>query len=158
MIRKLIFLTFAFFIFTSLVNAQAFEGQKPEKNVPNIVAASFDAKFGHKDVVWFTHYQGRYDNKLVYEGRFIFDNRYSIAVYNREGNLIAFVANIEYTEIPLKARQYVETNFPGRDVVEARLVTRGANEVTYEIGVVIDDVYTVKIFSKDGEFIRSTRA
>ncbi len=158
MIFKTALLVFILFIANLTANAQAFEGQKPEKNVPNIVSASFNSKFGTKDVVWFTHYQGRYDNKLVYEGRFIFDNRYSIAVYNREGNLIAFVANVEYAEVPSKVRDYMKNNFLGRDIVEARLVTRGANDITYEIGVVIDNVYVVKVFTENGDFIRSTRA
>ncbi len=158
MIYKTLLLVFAFLLANNTANAQAFEGQKPEKNVPNIVSSSFESKFGTNDVVWFTHYQGRYDNKLVYEGRFIFDNRYSIAVYNREGNLIAFVANVEYAEVPSKVRNYMKNNFPERDIVEARLVTRGANDITYEIGVVIDNIYVAKVFAENGDFIRSTRA
>ena len=158
MLNKLSYFTAIFFLFTTLVSAQVFQGQKPEKNIPNIVQANFDTKFHSKDVVWFTHYQGRYDNKLVYEGRFIFDNRYSVAVYNREGDLIAFVANLEYNEIPIKARQYMKENYAGREPVEAVLVTRGKDDVTYEIGVVIDNEYVVKVFTKDGDFIRSTRA
>ena len=158
MLNRIFYIIAALILFTSTANAQIFQGQKPEKNVPNIVQTSFDTKFHSKDVVWFTHYQGRYDNQLVYEGKFIFDNRYSTAVYNREGELIAFVATVEYNEIPLKARQYMKDNYAGRDPVEAVIVTRGKDDVTYEIGVVIDNEYVVKIFSKDGEFIKSTRA
>lgn len=158
MIRNLFYLTVSLFLFPSLTNAQPFQGAKPEKNVPNVVQTAFNSKFSDDKVVWFTHYEGQDDDQLMYEGRFMFDNRYSVAVYDRNGNLAAFVATLEYLEIPIKARQYMKDNFAGRTIVDARIVTRSPQDVTYEIGVVLENEYVVEVFSKDGDFIKSTRA
>lgn len=146
------------FFLASTVNAQIIQGQKPVKDIPLTVKEAFNLRFIGKDPVWFTHFQGRYDNQQVYEGRFLFDKRYSTAVYTPDGDLIAFVANVEYFEIPKAARDYMEMQFPGRQIIDAALVTRGGNDVTYEIGIYLENQYVVQIFSKEGEFIRSTKA
>ena len=146
-----------FLLQAGFLNAQGLISPKPEKNVPVIVEARFSEKFPRHEPVWFSQYHGRYDNRLVYEGRFIFDNRYSSAVYDRGGNMIAFAATIEKNEIPLKARNYMAENFPTFPIADAMLVTRGMDEVTYEIGIYIDNQLVVQVFSKDGNFIKSTK-
>jgi len=140
------------------LSAQSVNSPKPEKNVPAIVLEKFRTKFPSSDPVWFSQYQGRYDQKLVFEGRFIFDNRYSSAVYDNDGNLVAFAATIEKSEIPNSVLKYMNENYPSFPVIDALLVTRGENEKTYEIGIYIDRQYVIQVFSKNGDFIKSTKA
>ena len=88
----------------------------------------------------------------------MFDKRYSTAIYDGEGNMIAFAAKLENSEIPEKVVKYMNENFPSFPILDAILVTSVKNEVTYELGIVIDGEYIVKVFSNDGDFIKSTRA
>lgn len=144
------------FNYTSII-AQDIVGQKPERNVPIAVSSAFKDKFPSMDPIWFSNYQGRYNQKMVYEGRFIFDNRYSTAVYDPTGKFIAFAAKVETNEVPQKVMEYMKENFPSFPIKESILVTYG-DEVTYELGIFIDGQYVIKVFSKTGEFIKSTRA
>ncbi len=146
-----------FLFASSFLNAQIIKGQKPLENVPPVVNATFINQFAGKDVTWFTRFQGRYNDEQVYEGRFLFDNRYSSAVYTKNGSLVAFVTAIEYTEIPKNARDYLDVNFPGRAIIDSVLVTRGGDDVTYEIGIYLDNQFVVKVFSKNGEFIKGVK-
>jgi len=158
MSKIIIFLFLAFLSNFPVAYSQNIVGQKPERNVPIIVSAAFNEQFPSKEPVWFTNYQGRYNQKLVYEGRFIFDKRYSTAIYDFEGNMLAFAAKVEENEIPEKALQYMNDEFPSYQIVDAILVTTKSNEVTYELGIIVDREYIIKIFSEKGEFLRSTRS
>jgi hypothetical protein len=152
------FITLSFVVFTFSISnlfAQDLTPSKPEKNIPVLVAQLFQSTYPEKEPVWFSQYQGRYDEQLVYEARFIFDNRYSSAVYNREGRLVAFAATIEASEIPQKAIDYMKNNYADRGVTEAMLVSRGT-ESTIELGVYINNRFTVLVFDKDGNFIKTT--
>ena len=155
--KQIVQFVVAFLFVTTVSNAQLIQGQRPVKNIPLTVKEAFDIKFGGYDPIWFSHFQGRYDNQQVYEGRFLFDKRYSTAVYTPDGDLIAFVATVEYLEIPKAARDYMEMQFPGRPIIDAALVTRGGSDVTYEIGIYLEDQYVIQVFTKDGEFVRSTK-
>lgn len=156
------FITFSIvliaFSFNSLF-AQDMTARKPERNVPMSVEEAFKSKYPEKDPVWFSQYQGRYDNLLVYEARFIFDNRYSSAVYDRAGALIAFAATIEASEIPLKAIEYMKNNYTDRGVTEAMLVSRskrGEKETSIELGIYINDRFTIVVFDEEGNFMKTT--
>lgn len=156
--KKLLKISFLVLLFsaTSLF-AQDLVARKPEKNVPIIVAETFELKFPNNDPVWFSQYQGRYDDNLVYEARFLFDNRYSAAVYNKEGIMLAFVATIEESEIPQKALDYMKKNYPYQHVVEAVTVSHNDEKATVELGIYLDDAMRVMVFDKEGNFIKSTR-
>jgi len=151
-------LLFTCFCNSAIGSSQNIVGQKPEKNVPIIVSAAFNEQFPSKEPVWFSNYQGRYNQKLVYEGRFIFDKRYSTAIYDFEGNMLAFAAKVESNEIPEKAIEYMNDQFPAFPILDAILVTKKNNEVTYELGIMIDKEYIIKVFTEKGEFLRSTRS
>ena len=158
--KNLLSIFIVIFLFQfGISNAQLqYTGKKPESNVPQIVQQEFNKKFPSKDPVWFSRYQGTNNQKLVFEGKFIFDNRYSAAIYDQDGVLLAFTSVVEIKELPQKARDYMNEKFPSFPIVEALLVTSNKNEVTFEVGVYIDREYVIKIFSEDGDFIRSTRA
>jgi hypothetical protein len=46
---------------------------KIERNIPLIVSETFRTSFPDKEPVWFSNYQGRFNQKLVYQAKFIFD-------------------------------------------------------------------------------------
>ena len=154
--KKLIQLSFVLVLFQfANLFAQNLIPPKPESNVPIIVAQNFETKFPKKDPVWFSQFQGRYDNKMVFEARFLFDKRYSTAVYNREGDMIAFTATIENSEIPEKALTYMKEHYPYQTITEAGIVDRG-KESTIELGIYINNRFTVVVFDKEGNFIKTT--
>lgn len=150
---------FIFFLFQLTIGvAQNAIALKPEKNVPQIVLEAFARKFPSQDPVWFRQYEGSENEKLRFEAKFIFDNRYSSAIYENEGSLIAFAAKIETKEIPQKALQYMSENLPNYPISEALLVTRGGSDVTYEIGIYINNQYIIEVFDKDGNYIKRTKS
>lgn len=148
-----------FFIFCGLVSKAQNDGRsKIERNVPLVVAESFNAVFSAKDPVWFTRYQGENNQEIVYEAKFIFDKRYCKSVYDFNGNQIAFAATVDYLELPEGARNYLKEKYPTYPIIEALMVTDNKKVVTYEIGVYIDNQYMIQVFSKEGDFIKNTKA
>lgn len=142
------------FSFNSLF-AQEATARKPEKKIPLIVEEAFRSKFAEKEPVWFSQYQGRYDDQLVYEARFIFDKRYSAAVYNREGALVAFAATIETSEIPQQAVEYMHNKYPYQPIIEALTVSRENKDPRIELGIYIGTNLMVFVFDKEGLFIET---
>jgi hypothetical protein len=67
-----------------VVQAQNDGSSKIERNVPLVVVDSFYS-FSAKDPVWFSKYQGKNNQELVYEAKFIFDDRYCKSVYDFNG-------------------------------------------------------------------------
>jgi hypothetical protein len=156
---KTIFLFVSFLISAvTSVFCQNIVDQEPEQIVPTVVTAAFHLKFPIKKPVWFSSYEGRYSQQLVHEGRFIFDNRNSSAIYGNEGNLIAFAATVERSEIPAEALNYMKEKYPYSTILDTIMVTRGINDVTFELGISISGEYIIKVFSEKGKFIKSTKA
>ena len=151
-------LTVIFIFQLAILNAQNIVNPRPEKNVPLAVSQAFNQKFPSHDPVWFSQYNGRYDQRLVFEGRFIFDKRYSSAIYDNEGNMLAFAAAVEKSELPKKAMDYMDQKYPSFPIIDALLLTRGKDKVTYEIGIFIDKQYVIQVFNEAGDFIKSTKA
>ena len=150
-------ITFVLFLFSfNTIFAQNLTPSKPERNVPIIVAQAFEARFPNKEPIWFSQYQGRYNDKLVYDARFLFDNRYSSAIYDRDGKLVAFAATLEAKEIPQKAINYMKENYTDRGVTEAIMVSRGERESTIELGIYINNRFTIVVFDEAGNFIKTT--
>ena len=154
---KTLLVTSFLVLFGAPTQAQTDGSSKIERNIPLIVAETFRKSFPDKDPVWFSDYQGRYNQKLVYHAKFIFDKRYCQAIYDINGNQIAFAATVEYNELPEAARNYMKQNYPTFAIAEALLVTDSDKEVTYELGIYIDGVYVIQVFSSDGTFLKNTR-
>lgn len=131
--------------------------QRLEKNVPIIVSETFQKKFPTQEPIWFSKYQGQFDQKLVYEARFMFDNRYSKAFYENEGKMLAFAAVVEQSELPENVLNYMKENYPSFTIAEALLVSYANNEVQFELGIYIDNVFVVQVFSKAGDFIKMVK-
>ena len=150
----LVFLLF----FGSLTQAQKSGNSKVDSNIPLVVSESFNAMYSEKDPVWFSRYQGEGDQTLVYIAKFIFDKRYCQAIYGINGNQIAFAATVEYKELPEAARNYMTQNYLTFAIADAVLVTDANKNVTYEIGIYIEGDYVIQVFSKEGTFIKNTKA
>jgi hypothetical protein len=147
-----------FFMFCGLVvQAQNDGSSKIERNVPLVVVDSFYSVFSAKDPVWFSKYQGKNNQELVYEAKFIFDDRYCKSVYDFNGNQIAFAATVDYLELPEGIRKYMEEEYLSFPIVESLLVTDSEKVITYEIGIYIDNEFVIQVFSKDGDFIKNTK-
>jgi hypothetical protein len=148
-----------FFIFFGLVSQAQNDGaSRIERNVPLVVIESFNTVFSAKDPVWFTRYQGKNNQELVYVAKFILGNRYCKSVYDFNGNQIVFAATVDYLEIPEGARNYMKEKYPSFPIIEALMVTDNKKVVTYEIGIYIDNQYVIQVFSNDGDFIKNTGA
>lgn len=139
-------------------SAQNSGSSKVDSNIPAIVAEIFNATYPAKDPVWFSRYQGDDNQELVYIAKFIFDNRYCQAIYGINGNQIAFAATVDNKELPAAARDYMKKQYPTFPIVEALIVTDSQKEVSYEIGIYIDTIYVIQVFSKEGAFIKNTKA
>lgn len=142
-------------ILFSLLIAGNVQAQRIEKNVPIIVSEAFQQKFPDKDPVWFSNHQGPYGTRLVYEARFMFDNRYSKAFYENEGKLIAFATIIEQSELPKRVRDYMEKTYPTLSITEALLATHINKDIHYEVGVYIDNEFVTMTFSQEGQYLET---
>jgi hypothetical protein len=148
-----------FFIFFGQVSQAQNDGvSRIERNAPLVVIESFKAVFSAKDPVWFTRYQGKNNQELVYVAKFILGNRYCKSVYDFNGNQIVFAATVDYNELPEGARNYMKEQYPSFPIIEALMVTDHEKVVTYEIGIYIDHQYVIQVFSNDGDFIKNTKA
>jgi hypothetical protein len=101
--KNLFFIVFMFW--TSRSKMMSF---KIERNVPLVVVDSFNAVFCQRSSL-FSRYQGENNQELVYEAKFIFDDRYCKSVYDFNGNQIAF-ATVDYLELP--EGKYMEEKYP----------------------------------------------
>lgn len=154
---KTLVLSGVFFLIGTLAQAQNDGSSKIERNIPLIVSETFRTSFPDKEPVWFSNYQGRFNQKLVYQAKFIFDKRYCQAIYDMNGKQVAFAATIEYLELPEEARNYMNEHYPTYPIIEALLVTDSKKEVTYEIGIYVDNQYMIQVFSNEGTFLKNTR-
>jgi len=138
--------------------AQNNGSSKLERNIPLIVTETFNNSYPANDAVWFSRYQGYNNQQLVYIAKFIFDNRYCHASYTADGRQQAFAATVDRKELPKGVTQYMKENYPTFPIIEALLVTDNKQQVTYEIGVYIDNDYVVFVFTEAGDFMRNTKA
>lgn len=153
-----VLLSIIIFMQVTFFYAQNLNESKLEKNVPLIVLDMFNQKFPSQDPIWFSGYQGKYDQKLVFEAKFFFDNRTFMAIYDKSGNLLAIASTIEKHELPDRVNNYMSENYASFPIVEILLVTRGKDDITYEIGIYIDNQYVIQVFTKNGAFLKSTKA
>ena len=139
------------------LGANKTNGQRLQHNVPIVVTDAFQKKFPDKEPVWFSEYQGRYDEKLVYEARFMFDNRYSKAFYENEGKMLAFATVVEKTELPQKVIDYMKEKYPSFPIAESLLVTYANNDIHFEVGIYIENNFLIQVFNKQGDFIKMNK-
>lgn len=109
------------------------------------------------EVVWYRRYRGDYDQQLRYQGKFLMNNKTVLAVYSQIGELMAMAVEKDPTDIPKKARKYIENNYPYNSIVQSAKITQVNKSVTYEIGMYLDNSYVIVIFDKKGNFIQLSK-
>lgn len=153
-----ILLSIIILMLVTVTNGQNRQESNQETGVPITILEKFSLNFPLIEPIWSIHYQGLYNEQLVYKGKFMHDNRSSLVVYDKDGNLLVYAVTIEKLEIPDKINAYMTEHFPTFPIVEALLVTRGKKEISYEIGIYVNDQYVIKVFTESGDFIKTTKA
>jgi hypothetical protein len=82
---------------------------KIERNVPIVVVDSFYSVFLQRTSLVF-EIPGKNNQELVYEAKFIFDDRYCKSVYDFNGIKLLFAA-VDYLELPVGIREYMEEEY-----------------------------------------------
>ena len=144
-------------LFGGIVTAQTLPQPDPITSPPQIVQEHFEQKFPGVEVVWHLRYRGDYDQQLRYQGKFLMNNKTVLAVYSQIGELMAMAVEIDPTDIPKKARKYMENNYPYNPIVQSAKITQVDKGVTYELGMYLDNSYVIVIFDKKGNFIQLSK-
>ena len=124
------------------------QGVIQDRDVPNTVITSFNSAYPNVSGVKWRMDGGNY--KAMYKTS---DNKEMIIVYDNSGNLIKTKAEIETSQLPSKAMEYVSANYNNENVKEAYRVTEANGTITYKAEVRQMHL----IFDTNGNFIRSEK-
>ncbi len=136
---KLLFtLAVAFFSFS------AFAQDLKESEVPAPVKAAFAKLYPNvKDVDW-------EKENSNYEAEFEVNKTESSVVFDAKGNLLETEIEINVSELPKSASEYVAKKYPKYKIAEASKIIDATGAVTYEAAVGDTDL----IFDSNGLFIK----
>ena len=148
---KKIFLGLPLF-FSFLLHAQ---GESSKVVVPTLeVSKAFQKDFPKTKPTWRVDYLGDERDKLSYDADFTVDNTNMTAVYNAIGLFKVLEVEIKPTEIPAKISSYLAKNYPKNKINKAAKVMTNNNNITYEIGITINDKWVDAVFNKECDFIK----
>ena len=123
--------------------------------VPTLeVAKAFQKDFPKVKAVWRTDYAGADSDQLCYEGDFVVNEINMTAVYSAIGIFKVLEIEIKPAEIPAKASSYLAKNYPKNKINKAARMMTNTNNITYEIGITLNDKSTDAVFNKEGDFLR----
>jgi hypothetical protein len=148
--KKIITLT-ALIIFA---NAKA--QQIKESNVPSVVREAFKSLHPHvKNTEWSKEgkfYEVEFETKQINQenGKSRKGDVETTLVYDSNGKLIQTEIEIPVSELPAAAKEYVNSNYPGKKISEAAKITDANAVITYEAEVGKVDL----IFDANGKFIK----
>lgn len=138
--------------FAVVVHAQ---DENSKKVVPTLeVEKAFQKDFPKVTPVWRKDYAGADRDQLSYEGDFVVNKTNMTAVYSAIGTFKVLEIEIKPAEIPAKASSYLAKNYPKNKINKAARVMTNTNNITYEIGITLNDKWTDAIFNKEGDFLR----
>ncbi|MGN6541470.1 MAG: PepSY-like domain-containing protein [Ginsengibacter sp.] len=115
-------------------------------NVPANVKANFEKDFPGVNAKW-----DKEDSS--FEASFKQNNNTMSAMYDANGNKLETEQDIDAAAIPQNIKDYVFQNYKGKNIKEA-IITKANSEVNYEAEVKENDL----LFTKDGQFIKATKA
>lgn len=139
--KKLIFLLLAV-ASVSFASAQKISG----KDVPPAVKSSFHKQYPHvKNIVW-------EKEKGHYEAGFKQKGMEHAVLMNASGNILETEEAIAISSLPLKLKEYVIKNYPGKKIKEAAKIINAQGILTYEAEVNGRDL----IFDHAGDFLKET--
>lgn len=114
--------------------------------VPAKVTASFAKQYPGTEVKWEKE-AGKY------EAGFKKDGNVMSALYEANGTMTESEKDIKITALPVTVLAYVKTNYKGKKIKEAAIITKADGTVTYEAEVNGKDV----IFDSNGKFIKEMK-
>lgn len=149
-------------------NVKVFGQQKAKKEivVPIEVKTAFKKQYPNTAATWTKEYRGENDEQLRYEAKFSGSKGNNLAVYDNLGNLMAFETSIAINDLPANTIDYLKKGYLFDKVTETVKVTDMDIHpdpdadldlkymVTYEVGVMKNDIFYDLVFSDKGEFIR----
>lgn len=131
------------------------QDENSKQVIPTLeVVKAFQKDFPKVKAVWRKDYTGPHRDQLSYEGDFVVNKINMTAVYNANGTFNVLEIEIKPAEIPAKISSYLAKNYPKNKINKAARVMTNANNITYEIGITLNDKWTDAIFNKEGDFLR----
>jgi phage gp46-like protein len=121
--------------------------QAQEKKVPTSVVNAFKKAHPNTKVSWDIEEDG-------YEAEFKMNGKNASENYSLNGEKMATEIEIEATELPKKAVQYIEKNHSGKKIKETAKITDAKGVVTFEIELKIDGKNTDLLFDINGNFLK----
>jgi predicted lipid-binding transport protein (Tim44 family) len=123
-------------------------GQKVKnENIPLAVQETFQALYPNADKVKWGKEKQNYEAKLTMSKKEI------SVVFDSNGKLIEKEEDIEITELPANAREYLSKNFPKSKIREVEKNTNAQGIITYEVEIKGKEL----IFDENGNFIEETK-
>lgn len=136
------------FIVVMLFATISFAQKMQDKNVPAIIKAAFQKKYPTvKKLKW-----DKEGNN--YEASFDLNKSDNSVLMDAQGNVIETEVEIELSQLPKAALDYVNNHYAGKKVKEGAKITDAKGIVTYEIELKGIDV----IFDNNGKFIKEIKA
>lgn len=115
-----------------------------ESDVPSQVKSKFNAMNPNVNNVRWERNDGRF------EAEFDEDSLETSVYFNGDGTYIKTEKEISISLLPSKARDFVLTNHPGKNIREAEIVTNASGSISYEAEIDNIDYY----FDSDGNLLR----
>lgn len=140
------FMLVSFMLLSSIMIGQTEKSSK-KIDVPTEVKLAFKDEFPNAKAKWDTE-----DGD--YEAEFKIDGNDASAVYNKKGHRTALEIAIKTQEIPAKALDFLEKNYPTNKITEAAKITDDKNTVTYEAEIGKDGKFYDVLFDATGNFIK----
>lgn len=149
-------------------NTKFFGQEKSENKIvlPIEVKAAFEKRYPDVKASWTREYRGYNNDQLRYEAKFRGSKGNDLAVFDNLGNLKAFESSIALSHLPKKATNYLKKAHLVKKVTEAVKVTdmdiqsdsdidlNIKSMITYEVGVVKENLFYDLVFTDKGDFIR----
>jgi hypothetical protein len=147
------------FIFILVFSLKMVGQEKPKEKIvpPMIVKIAFEKEFPKETPTWTTDFGAEDLDQIRYEAKFKSSNSRGLAVYDNEGNLKAYEVLIQKKDIPSNIVNYLKSNYANFKIDEASKVKNDKNEITYEIGIVLDGKFYDAVFDHEGDFLEITQ-
>lgn len=131
----------------SLITGSAFAQKLQDKDIPASVKSAFSkAHPDAKEVKW----EKEGDN---FEAEFEKGKTEQSVVINAQGNILETETEIAVSELPQKAKDYVNANYKGQTIKEAAKIVDAKGAVSYEAEIKGKDL----IFDAAGTFLKESK-
>ncbi|MEO5776414.1 MAG: hypothetical protein ABIQ27_05895 [Flavobacterium sp.] len=123
--------------------------------VPTLeVEKAFQKDFPKIKPSWREEYTGDDKDELSFDADFTLNNTNMTAVYSFIGVFKVLEFEIKTADIPAKISSYMERNYPKNKIKKAAKVMRNNNNITFEIGITINEKWVDVVFNKECDFLK----